>query len=214
MKTLFLLMLSCAIFAQEARVNPGTQKPGEINPQQAVELWHRVGDSREPFLDSAEAHQEPQSLYRYFQKKDYYQLMGNPVLGYFHYNEGFRWTGKSVAWGGIKPVTDDAKPIKSQAWDAAMAYIAKARGWTIDKHAPIRIEGACVGAVLEPSMSDPFRGVCIEVRIHSPKGVFLYRYSVGKAEIEDAVGASLDWVLCSAMNVNQDGGDRGAPKSR
>lgn len=210
-KAFFFVMLSCALLAQGTLGRTGEHKPGEISPQQAVALWQRVGDSREPFLDSAEAHQEPQSLYRFFNKKDYYKLMGNPVLGYFHYTHEFKWVGKSVAWGGIKPLTDDAKPIRAQAWDAAMAYIAKARGWAIDKRAPIRVEGACVGAVLEPSLSEPFRGVCIEVKVHSPGGVFLYRYSVGKAEIEDAIGAALDWVLCSAMNVNQEA-SRGTPK--
>ena len=187
-----------------ALVAPAQPQPAlapELTPDQAVQLWQRVG-ALEPFLDSAEARSEPQSLYRFFNRADYAKLKGNPVLGYFS-RGGFRWAGDRVAWLGIRPATPDATPISAKAWDAAFLYLARKRNWVVDAHAPIRISGACVGAVLEPSPDEPYRGVCVEVRVASPQGTLLYRFSVAKPAIEDAIGASLDWVLCCAGTFDQ-----------
>ena len=173
----------------------------EFTPDQAKQLWQRLGDL-EPFLDSTEARSEPQSLYRFFSRADYMKLKGNPALGYFS-SGGFRWTGNRVAWLGVKPATPDAGPITAKAWDATFLFLAQKRKWVVDAQAPIRISGACVGAVLEPSEEEPCRGVCIEVRLASPRGTLLYRFSVAKPVIEDAIGASLDWVLCCAGTFNQ-----------
>ncbi|BDU76846.1 hypothetical protein [Mesoterricola sediminis] len=182
----------------------GAQVPssGELTPAQAAAFWQRIG-GREPFLESAEARSEPQSLYRFFQLADYLRLQGNPSMGHFA-DSGFRWTGTRVAWLGVRPVTPDAAPITARAWDAAFRFLAKRRQWILDRRAPIRIRGACVGAVLEPTPGQPFRGVCIELRLESPEGTLLYRYSVAKPSIEDAVGAALDWVLCCAGGAGQE----------
>lgn len=175
--------------------------PEGVSPKQAALIMGRI-EARESFLDSAEARKEPQSLYKFFYKPDYLQLRGNPVIGYYA-AEKFKWEGNRVAWLGIKPATADAKPIQAQAWDAAFRVVARLRGLVIDPNAPIKVQGACVGAVIEPTMQSPFRGVCIEMRITSPSGVMLHRFSVGKPEIEDAVAASLDWVLSFARAINQ-----------
>ena len=193
---ILLGLLSCLALGAQAPV------PADLTPAQAVALCQRIA-AKEPFLASAEARSEPQSLYRFFQRADYLKLQGNPGIGYFS-EGGFRWTGTRVAWLGIKPVTTDAAPITAKAWDAAFRFVAQRRHWTLDRRAPIRIRGACVGAVLEPSPEQPYRGVCIELRLESPAGAMLYRYSVAKPSIEDAVGAALDWVLCCAGGVNQD----------
>lgn len=58
--------------------------------------------------------------------------------------------------------------------------------------------------MLEPSREEPCRGVCIEVKVASPTGTLLYRFSVAKPTIEDAVGAALDWVLCCAATMAQE----------
>jgi len=192
-----LVMPLAAQTAPQAQAPP----PGALSPQQALALWQRLG-AREAFLDSAEAHSEPQSLYRYFDRMDYARLRGNPVLGYYD-RGGFKWTGNRVAWHGIGPVTPDAAAVSARAWDEAFGIIARKRNWVIDPKAPIRVSGACVGAVLEPSREEPMRGVCIEVRVASPSGDLLYRFSVAKPTIEDAVGAALDWVLCCAANLDQ-----------
>ncbi len=201
MRSVFVLGLFLPLAAQSIPHDPVTP-PGELTPQQASAIWQRLG-ARETFLDSDEFHSEPQSLYRFFDRKDYARLRGNPVLGYYCPG-GFRWTGNRVAWHGISPVTPDAAAVTSKAWDEAFRIIARKRNWTVDSKAPIRISGACVGAVLDPSQEEPFRGVCIEVRVASPSGNLLYRFSVAKPTIEEAVGAALDWVLCCAATLDQD----------
>jgi hypothetical protein len=125
-----------------------------------------------------------------------------PIFGYW--NEGhFRWRGTHVAWDGMVPVARSAKRITPRAWSAAFAYVAKKHGFIVDRHASVRIRGACVGAVLDPSLEEPNRGVVIEVRIDSPTGPFKYRFGMGKPTIEDAVGASLDWAIGFALTVNR-----------
>jgi hypothetical protein len=182
--------------------------PAAITPQQASALWQRMGQ-KECFLDSEEFHAEPQSLYRFFDRKDYARLWGNLVVGYSCPGR-FKWVGNRVAWQGIHPVTPDASPITAKAWDEAFRIIARERGWVIDPKAPIRISGACVGAVLEPSREQPNRGVCVEVKVASPTGTLLHRCSVAKRTVEDAVGAALDWVLCCAAAQDPGAGARGA----
>jgi hypothetical protein len=200
MRRVFILGLCIPLAAQsiaQGLINP----PGALTPQQASALWQRLG-ARESFLDSAEFHSEPQSLYRFFDRKDYAKLWGNPVLGYF-FPGRFKWVGTRVAWRGISPVTPDAAAVTTKAWDEAFRIIARKQHWVVDPNAPIRVSGACVGAVLEPSREKPYRGVCIEIKVASPTGTLLYRFSVAKPNIEDAVGASLDWVLCCAATMGQ-----------
>jgi hypothetical protein len=200
MRSVFILGLFMPLAAQPIPHDPVTP-PGALTPQQASAIWQRLG-AREAFLDSEEFHSEPQSLYRFFDRQDYAKLQGNPVIGYCCPGR-FKWTGNRVAWHGIGPVTPDAAAVTAKAWDEAFRAIARKRNWIIDPKAPIRVSGACVGAVLEPSREEPFLGVCIEVRVASPSGNLLYRFSVAKATIEDAVGAALDWVLCCAATLDQ-----------
>lgn len=194
MKIVLPFLLGLQMLAQ-------TTPQGEMTPQMAMKFMNRI-DARESFLDSGEAKKEPQSLYKFFHKKEYFQLKGNPVIGYYN-AEKFLWEGNRVCWQGIKPVTADAKPIRAEAWNAAFKVVAKLRGLVNDPNAPIKIQGACVGAVLEPSLNSPFRGVCIEIKITSPTGTYFHRYSVGKPDIENAIAASLDWVFSFAKEVNK-----------
>lgn len=207
MRRVILLGLFMPLAAQpvaQGLVNPSVA----ITPQQALEFWQRMG-AKESFLDSAEFHAEPQSLYRFFDRMDYAKLQGNPVLGYSCPGR-FRWVGSRVAWHGISPVTPDAAAVTAKAWDEAFRIVARKRNWGLDPRAPIRVSGACVGAVLEPTREAPFRGVCIEVKVASPTGTLLYRFSVAKPAIEDAVGAALDWVLCCAAAQSQTPGEERA----
>ena len=201
MRRVFILGLCIPLAGQPVPQGP-VNPPGVLTPQQAAVLWQRLG-AKEAFLDSAECRSEPQSLYRFFDRKDYARLRGNPVLGYTCPGR-FKWVGNRVAWHGISPVTPDAAAVTAKAWDEAFRIIARKRNWLPDPKAPIRISGACVGAVLEPSREEPYRGICIEVKVTSPTGTLLYRFSVAKPTIEDAVGAALDWVLCCAATLGQE----------
>ena len=159
------LLLGLQLVGQTPRLPPWLPMPppapkADLTPGAAAALWKQL-DIREPFLDSLEARQEPQSLFRFFGKQDYEQLRGNPALGYFA-TGGFRWVGTRIAWQGLRPVTPDAAAVAEQAWDAAFRAIAKRHGWQVDPRAPIRAKGACVGCVAEPSAREPQRGVCIE----------------------------------------------------
>lgn len=162
-------------------------------PQQAKQLFGRM-TKREPFLGSAEARQDRRTIDRFFHAEDYAVLRGNPVLGYWDAGK-FRWRGSRVAWDGVVPVGPSARPITSRAWDAAFEHVAQAQGLTVDPKAPIRIRGACIAAVMNPTVSDPNRGVLMEIRIDSPAGPFRYRFGMGKPTLEDAVGASLEWAI-------------------
>ena len=205
MRRVFILGMCIPLVGQPVAQGP-VHPPGAITPQQASMLWQRLG-VKEAFLDSAECRSEPQSLYRFFDRKDYAKLRGNPVLGYTCPGR-FKWIGNRVAWHGISPVTTDAAAVTARAWDEAFRIIARKRNWVVDPKAPIRVSGACVGAVLDPSREEPCRGVCIEVRVASPTGILLYRFSVAKPTIEDAVGATLDWVLCCAATLGQEPAER------
>ena len=69
--------------------------------------------------------------------------------------------------------------------------------------APVRIRGACVAAVLEPTRREPKRGVVLEVGVASPTGVFRLRFGMGKPTIQDAVGASVDRALGFALDLGR-----------
>ena len=198
------LLLGLQLVGQTPRLPPWLPMPppapkADLTPGAAAALWKQL-DIREPFLDSLEARQEPQSLFRFFGKQDYEQLRGNPALGYFA-TGGFRWVGTRIAWQGLRPVTPDAAAVAEQAWDAAFRAIAKRHGWQVDPRAPIRAKGACVGCVAEPSAREPQRGVCIEFQLTSPTGTLLYRFSLARPTLAEALPAALDWVLCCAAGL-------------
>lgn len=170
-------------------------------PRGPVELWRALG-VREPFLQSQEAREESQSLCRFFGVEDYRKLEGNPALGFYHAG-GFRWVGQRVAWLGVRPVTPDAAGIPASAWDGAFQALARQGRWKVDPSAPIRIKGACVGAVLSPSAREPERGVCLELQVASPTGTLLFRYAVAKPGVEEAVKEALAWTLGCARVMDQ-----------
>jgi hypothetical protein len=197
------LVLVAALSAPTVQAGADPQLPW--TREQGMRIARRLAE-REPFLSSREALNHADSLNRFFGPEDYKTLRGNPVYGYW--DDGrFRWSGVRVAWGGIAPVARSARAITPRAWTAAFKFVAKQRGLVIDKNAPIRIEGACIGAVLDPSPDEPNRGVVLEMRFEMGKDRFLYRFGMGKPTLEDAVGASLDWAVGLAMQANklQDG---------
>jgi len=199
------LLLCLRLAGQTPRLPTGLPMPppapkADLTPGAAAALWQQL-DIREPFLASMEARREPQSLFRFFGRQDYEKLRGNPGLGYFAAG-GFRWVGTRIAWQGLRPVTPDAATVPEQAWDAAFQEIAHRHGWQVDPRAPIRVRGACVGCVAEPSAREPERGVCIELQVTSPTGTLLYRFSIARPTLAEALGASLDWVLCCAAGLD------------
>ena len=195
-------LVATGVLASGARADDTTSASDPWTPQQGARILDRLGD-REPFLGSHEAAHHPESLGHFFGPHDYERLRGNPVYGYWA-DDGFRWVGGRVAWDGITPLSPSARPIRPRAWDAAFAYVAKKYALTIDRRAPVRVRGACVAAVIYPSPSQPNRGVVLELRIDSPKGVFWYRFGMGKPTVEDAIGASLDWAIGFARTINRE----------
>lgn len=194
-----VLLAVCAAVAGPAAADEGPSVPW--TPEQTAAFVRRLNE-REPFAGSRDARLHGDSLGWFFRDPEYALLKGNPVFGYW-YEGQFRWTGVRVAFDGIKPVGKSARQITERAWAAAFTYVARQNGWTIDKKAPIRVRGVCLGAVLDPGLDEPNRGVVLELRVDSPSGPFLYRFGMGKPTIEDAIGASLDWALRFAALVNQ-----------
>lgn len=180
---------------------PTADRPVPWTSEQTAAIVRRLAE-REPFAGSRDARMHGDSLGWFFRDRQYALLRGNPVYGYW-YEGDFRWTGDRVAFDGIKPVGKSARQITERAWTAAFRYVAKKNGWVIDSKAPIRVRGVCLGAVLDPGIDEPNRGVVLELRIESPSGPFLYRFGMGKPTIEDATGASLDWALRFAFLVNK-----------
>jgi hypothetical protein len=172
-------------------------------PRLGAEDVERLGEQlarREPFLESAEAREEPGTLHRFFKKADYQVLRGNPVTGYWDAG-GFHWKGNQIAWRGIGAAAPSAKKISQQAWEAAFRHVAEKRGVVVAAGAPVSIEGACVAAVVDPSEREPVPGVLLEVRLRGPGGVFRHRLAVGKATVEEAMGAALDFTLALARSA-------------
>jgi hypothetical protein len=73
--------------------------------------------------------------------------------------------------------------------------MARRRGLTLDAKATVRIGGACIVAVADPSRISPVPGVLVELRFRSPSGERLHRFAVGKPSVEEAMVAALDFVV-------------------
>jgi hypothetical protein len=193
------LLMSSAMVAQV----PGPPLPGKgpLPPRTPAVLWKALG-VREPFLGSLEAKGEPQSLNRFFGSEDYSKLRGNPALGFYDAG-GFRWVGRRVAWLGVRQVYTDWPGIPATYWDRAFQSIARSNHWKVDPSAPIRVKGACVGAVANSTPQEPQIGVCLELQVSSPTGTLLYRYAIAQPSITEAVHQALDWTLSCARDLDQ-----------
>ena len=192
------LLLCLPMLAQ----GTGSKRPqGPPPPQTPAVIWKALG-VREPFLDSREAMDEPQSLNRFFGREDYQKLRGNPALG-FYAAEKFHWVGRRIAWLGVRAATPDAAGIPESEWDRAFQSIARSNRWKVDPSALIRVKGACVGAVLAPSQQEPQLGVCLELQVASPTGTLLYRYSIAQPTTQAAVHQALEWPLRCARDLGQ-----------
>jgi hypothetical protein len=168
---------------------------GTISREHAEALAARLGERR-PFLQSEEARKEQGTLGHFFKDEDYRVLRGNPLLGYWD-RGGFAWSGDRVAWEGIESV-GGCRRIKRVAWDRAFAYAAKKVGLVLDPAAPIRVRGVCVWVVVEATTAEPVPGVLLEMKVGGRKGVLRYRFGMGKATVEDAIGAAVELVIAFA----------------
>jgi hypothetical protein len=163
----------------------------------------------ELFLGSAEE-AESRSVGRYFSRREYARLRGNPVLGYWDVG-AFRWVGgERLAWDGIRNAHPSARSITSRAWGSAMRLVADKQGIHLSPDASVRLEGACVAAVVDATNQEPVPGVLLELRVKSPTGILLYRVAVGKATVEDAMGAALELVL--SFSRSQETAERGVSR--
>ena len=195
----FGLLLCLPLVAQV----PGPPIPGKgpLPPKTPAVLWKAL-PVREPFLGSQEAREEPQSLYRFFGSEDYPKLRGNPALGFYD-ADGFRWVGSRVSWLGVRSATQGYEGIAGKRWDQAFQSIARRNHWKVDPSAPIRVKGACVGAVLTPTGQEPQIGVCLELQVTSPTGTLLYRYAIAQPSLAEAVHQALEWTLSCARDLDQ-----------
>ena len=193
------LLMSMALVAQV----PGPPLPGKgpLPPKTPAVLWKAL-PVRGPFLGSMEAKEEPQSLNRFFGPKDYPKLQGNPALGFYD-ADGFRWVGRRVAWLGVRQVYTDWPGVPAGHWDRAFESIARSNHWKMDPSAPIRVKGACVGAVATTSAQEPQIGVCLELQLSSPTGTLLYRYAIAQPSLAEAVHQALEWTLSCARDLDQ-----------
>lgn len=191
--------------AATSTAEPAGRLTSLLTPEQAEKLVEKLGE-RQPYASSSEAHSRAgrSTMGLFFSGGDYEKLKGNPVYGYWNAS-GFRWTGNRIWWDGIISAGPTCKEITKRAWDAAFAYVAKKHGLLVDRAAPMRMRGACVGAVTEVSPERPVLGVVMEVRMESPTGAFKWRYTRGNPTLEGAVGASVELPILLAPKVNQPG---------
>ncbi len=194
-----------ALLAAAPAAGQGRRLPAWLTPEQAERLAEKLAE-RKPYSDSDEARSEAgrRTMGMFFSDADYRSLRGNPVYGYWNAH-GFVWTGNRIAWDGIEPKGRTCKGITSAAWDAAFVYVARKHGLVVDPKAPMRMRGACVGAVTERTAERPVLGVVMEVRLDSPTGSFRWRYTRGNSTLEGAVGASIELPILLAPKVNQPG---------
>ena len=197
-----LVALLAASASAEA---PAARMTSWLTPEQAEKLAEKLAE-RKPYASSAEAHSPAgrATMGLFFSVSDYAKLSGNPVYGYWNAG-GFRWIGNRIAWDGVVPAGKSCMEITRKAWDAAFAYVAKKHGLLVDRAAPMRMRGACVGAVTETSPTRPVLGVVMEVRLDSPTGAFKWRYTRGNPTLEGAVGASVELPILLGPKVNQPG---------
>lgn len=183
----------------------GNRLAALLTPEQAERLAVKLAE-RNVYADSAEAHSEAgrRTMGLFFTGAEYRVLKGNPVYGYWN-ARGFRWTGNRIAWDGVVPSGRSCQSITTAAWNAAFAYVAKKHGLVVDAKAPMRMRGACVGAVTETSPQHPVLGVVMEMHLDSPTGSFRWRYTRGNPTLDGAVGASIELPILLGPKVNQPG---------
>jgi hypothetical protein len=170
-----------------------------LTHEQAAAVVRRLSET-EPFLSSSQA-LETSTLGNFFRQQEYRLLRGNPVLGYW-YARNFQWKGDRIAWSGIRAVGRSPRSLGVRAWDVAFRQVAARKAVTIDPQAEVRLSGACVAAVIDPTPEAPVPGVLLELRLESSLGVLLYRLAVGKPSVEEAMGAVLDFILEFARAEN------------
>ena len=170
---------------------------------QAEAVLQRMLDT-EAFVGSQEEREERRSVARHFSAAEYARLKGNPLLGYWD-EGGFRWPASqaSIAWDGIRNLHPSSRPIGRRSWEVAFKAVARKHGLTVKPSSPIRVQGACVGAVVDRSEREPVPGVLLELRVSSPTGTLLYRVGVGKATVEDAMGAALELAVTFARSLGE-----------
>lgn len=198
-----LVFLGLAVSGQPAAAEPAVAQSAALE-EEAAKLLRKPHVlertfAEEPFVGSLEAKSEPATVGRFFGKREYAGLRGNPLLGYRDQG-GFAWVGKAVAWDGVVAKDPACRSITEKAWAAAARHVASAHGLRLDDEAPIRFEGACVAAALE-RQGRALPGVLIEARLTSPSGVLLYRIAVGKPTVEAAVIGVLDFLLSFALHM-------------
>ena len=154
----------------------------------------------EPFVESAEHRALRSKTGRYFSRQEHARLHGNPLLGYLDIGT-FAWSGRLLAFDGIRGAHRSARGITGAAWAAAVAKVAARHGLELSQGAHLRLEGGCVAAVIDPGSNEPVPGVLLELRLKSPSGTLLYRVGMGKASVEDAMGAALDLVISFARSL-------------
>lgn len=176
-----------------------TQQP--LPAGQAAALVQRMLVT-EHFKGSREERANRRSVGRHFSQDEYARLRGNPILGYWD-EGGFQWPSgaATVAWAGISNIHPSCRPIRSRSWAVAFREVVRRQGLAIRNDSSVGIQGACVGAVVDRSPREPVPGVLVELRVSSPTGTLLYRVGVGKATVEDAMGAALELVVRFARTV-------------
>lgn len=199
------LLVIVATLAAATSAESAPRLTSRLTAEQAERLAEKLAE-RKPYAESDEAHSEAgrRTMGMFFAAAEYEKLKGNPVYGYWN-AAGFKWTGSRIAWDGVVSVGKSCKGITRRAWDAAFAYVAEKHGLVVDRGAPMRMRGACVGAITETSPERPVLGVVMEMRIDSPTGSFRWRYTRGNPTIEGAVGASIELPILLAPKVNQAG---------
>ena len=185
----------------------GSREALPLTQEQTAKLLERAL-AREPFVPDGRNAADPATLGKFFSDVQYEKLRGNPFLGYWD-SGSFRWSGRRVAWGGMRPVGDAAGAISAKAWRMAFEVVARKRGLVVDDGASIRVEGACVAANLLPSKERPAPMVGLELKYVGSSGTLLHRVALPKPTVEEAMAATLDFSLGFALRVHQ-AGDGGA----
>ena len=191
-------ILPCICLSSFACFSQSRDKsPDGILPNEAMGMLRVIANTSIPFLESDEAKHVPVSLDHFFGHQEYSVLHGNPVLGYCS-RQGLKWDGKRIAIS-VTSMGKDAGSlaITPKAWALAFKIAAKAHKVILDDSAPVKVEGACVLAILRPGDDAPRAGVVLELRAtDSNGGLFLFRFNQGKdAGIQAAILGAADYIF-------------------
>lgn len=169
-----------------------------LTEKQRAAVLKRIFLDREAFRSSREYQTNPTTLGLYFKDADYRRLKGNPIVGYYAADPGFRWEDAEVTIHRIPSLGPHTRVVTQRAWDAASAIVARKLNLNLVPNAKVHVYGASVYVHPKPTQDVRAAQIVVEFRITSPNGTILLRRVGNSPTLGDAIGSSLEFAITYA----------------